>query len=120
MASGRTCVSEEAVQTSEGDRLLTTYKSPLYNIDGTVMGTVGVGIDITQERAYEQSLIDKNQALETIFRSLDCGVLTHSVDGTRILGVNQKALDILGYGHRTRDDGRWIRHDRSFGDRRRS
>ena len=107
MASGRTCVSEEAVQTSEGDRLLTTYKSPLYNIDGTVMGTVGVGIDITQERAYEQSLIDKNQALETIFRSLDCGVLTHSVDGTRILGVNQKALDILGYAteQEMMDDG---------------
>lgn len=40
-------------------RTLTTYKSPLYDIDGSVMGTVGVAIDITQERAYEQEIIKK-------------------------------------------------------------
>ncbi|MCI9130132.1 MAG: PAS domain-containing protein, partial [Eggerthellaceae bacterium] len=97
MASGKTCVSEEVVQTGEGTRLLTTYKSPLYDIDGSVMGTVGVGIDITQERAYENDLIEKTRTLETIFTSLDCGVLTHSLDGTQILGINQTALDILGF-----------------------
>ncbi len=97
MASGKTCVSEEVVQTGAGTRLLTTYKSPLYDLDGTVMGTVGVGIDITQERAYENDLIEKNHTLETIFTTLDCGVLTHSLDGSRILGVNRTALDILGF-----------------------
>lgn len=97
MSSGKTCVSEEQVMVGEEPHLLTTYKSPLYNIDGEVMGTVGVGIDVTQERAYEQDLIEKNHTLETIFTSLDCGVLIHSLDGTRILGVNQSALDILGY-----------------------
>ena len=53
MESRETCVSEEVVQTGEGKRLLTTYKSPLYDLDGSVMGTVGVAIDVTQERAYE-------------------------------------------------------------------
>ncbi len=97
MASGQTCVSEEVVQSGKDTKLLTTYKSPLYNPDGSVMGTVGVAIDITQERAYENDLIQKNETLETIFTSLECGVLTHSVDGSRILGVNKAALDILGY-----------------------
>ncbi|MCI8469721.1 MAG: PAS domain S-box protein [Eggerthellaceae bacterium] len=97
MTTERTCVSEETVQTGDGTRLLTTYKSPLYNPDGTVMGTVGVGIDITQERAYELSLVEKTRTLETIFTTMECGVLTHSIDGTRILGINQAALDILGY-----------------------
>ncbi len=97
MSSKKTCISEESVQTGEGMRLLTTYKSPLYDLDGSVMGTVGVGIDITQERAYEQSLLERNSTLETIFTSLDCGVLTHSMDGSHILGVNRTALDILGY-----------------------
>ncbi len=97
MATGTTCVAEETVQTGGGTRLLTTYKSPLYNIDGNVMGTVGVAIDITQERAYEQDLIEKNQTLETIFTAMDCGVLTHSIDGSRVVGVNQAALNILGY-----------------------
>ena len=97
METERTCVSEECVQTGNDTRLLTTYKSPLYNPDGTVMGTVGVGIDITQERAYEASLVEKTRTLETIFTTMECGVLTHSIDGSRILGINQAALNILGY-----------------------
>ena len=97
METERTCVSEECVQTGSDTRLLTTYKSPLYNPDGTVMGTVGVGIDITQERAYEASLVEKTRTLETIFTTMECGVLTHSIDGSRILGITQAALNILGY-----------------------
>ena len=97
MESRSTVVSEESVQTSEGTRLLTTYKSPLYNIDGSVMGTVGVAIDITQERAFENEIIEKNRNLENIFKSMDCGVITHSIDGSRIVGINQAALRILGY-----------------------
>ncbi|MDE6616458.1 MAG: PAS domain S-box protein, partial [Lachnospiraceae bacterium] len=97
MRKRKTCVSEETVQTGNGPRLLTTYKSPLYDIDGSVMGTVGVAIDITQEREYEQELIKKNLTLETIFTSLDCGIMTHSLDGTHIISINRAALNILGY-----------------------
>ena len=52
MSKKTTCVSEETIKTGDGERLLTTYKSPLYDLDGSVMGTVGVAIDVTQERAY--------------------------------------------------------------------
>lgn len=58
---------------------------------------VGIGTDVTQERDYEQELLKKNRTLETIFTALDCGVLCHSLDGSRILSVNQAALNILGY-----------------------
>ena len=64
METEKTLISEETIQTGEGLRTLTTYKSPLYNLDGSVMGTVGVGIDITQERNYEQEIVRKNQTLE--------------------------------------------------------
>ena len=39
-------------------RELTTYKSPLFDIDGSVMGTVGVAVDVTQERLYERMLLN--------------------------------------------------------------
>nr|WP_326125669.1 response regulator [uncultured Oscillibacter sp.] len=97
MESRQTCVSEETIQTGGGTRLLTTYKSPLYDLDGSVMGTVGIAIDVTQERAYEQKLIAKTQTLETLFTTLDCGIMCHSLDGSRILSVNRAALEILGY-----------------------
>ena len=97
MSTRKTCVSEETIKTGDGTKLLTTYKSPLYNIDGSVMGTVGVAIDITQERAYEQELIKRNRMMETVFTSIDCGVLCHTVDGSKILSINTAALKILGY-----------------------
>ena len=97
MSTKRTFISEESVKTGEGMRLLTTYKSPLYDLDGSVMGTVGVAIDVTQERAYEQEIIQKNHTLETIFTTMDCGVMCHTMDGANIIRVNRAALEILGY-----------------------
>lgn len=97
MSTKKTKVSEETIQTGEGERLLTTYKSPLYDIDGSVMGTVGIAIDITKTHAYEKEIIKKNKTLETIFTTLDCGILCHSIDGSRIISINAAALKILGY-----------------------
>ncbi|MCI8562914.1 MAG: response regulator [Lachnospiraceae bacterium] len=97
MEKQETCVSEEVVQTGAGTRLLTTYKSPLYDLDGSVMGTVGVAIDVTQERAYEREILRKNHTLETIFTSIDCGVMCHTADGSKVLSINKAALKILGY-----------------------
>ena len=97
MTTKRTCVSEETVMTGDGTRLLTTYKSPLYDLDGSVMGTVGVAIDVTQERTYEQEIIKRSRTLETIFTTMDCGIMSHSMDGSRIISVNEAALKILGY-----------------------
>ncbi len=97
MESRSTCVSEEQVESGEGTRFLTAYKSPLYDLDGSVMGTVGIGIDVTQERLYRETLLRRTNVLETLFTTLECGVLCHSLDGRRILSVNKAALDILGY-----------------------
>ncbi len=97
MTKKETCVSGEVIKTGEGMRMLTTYKSPLYDLDGSVMGTVGIGIDVTQERIYEQELIKKTNSLEAIFTGMDCGVMCHSIDGTHLISINRAALKILGY-----------------------
>jgi len=97
MDSRCTCVSDEQVESGEGTRFLTAYKSPLYDLDGSVMGTVGIGIDVTQERTYRETLLRRTNVLEALFTTLECGVLCHSLDGRRILSVNKAALDILGY-----------------------
>jgi len=101
MESKETAISEEVIQTGGGLRTLMTYKSPLYDCDGSVMGTVGVGIDVTKEHAYAQEIAQKNRALEMIFMAIDCGVLCHSVDGSHILNINRAALKILGYESRS-------------------
>ena len=97
METKETLVSEEVIQACGEQRILTTYKSPLYDLDGSVMGTVGIGIDVTKEQAYERELIRKNQTLETIFTSMDCGVMCHTLDGSHIISINRAALEISGY-----------------------
>ena len=97
MSTKQTFVSEETIMAGDETRTLMCYKSPLYNCDGTVMGTVGVGVDVTQERAYEQEIIRKNKTLETILATIDCGVMNHSLNDSRILNINRAALKILGY-----------------------
>lgn len=100
MSTRQTLVSGETIKTGDGMRMLTTYKSPLYDLDGSVMGTVGIGIDVTQERTYEQEIIKKNQTLETIFSNIECGVIAHNLDGSQIFNINTMALKILGYEDR--------------------
>ncbi len=97
MSKKKTLVSEEIIKVGDQMRTLMTYKSPLYDLDGSVMGTVGAAIDVTQERAFEQENLQRKQTLETIFATIDCGVLCHTVDGSRILSINTAALKILGY-----------------------
>ncbi|MCI9344701.1 MAG: GGDEF domain-containing protein [Lachnospiraceae bacterium] len=57
MEKGETCIFDETVKIGESMRELKTYKAPLFDLDGSVMGTAGVAIDVTQERLYEQMMI---------------------------------------------------------------
>ena len=57
MDKRETCVFDEDVKISDEMRKLKTYKSPLYDIDGSVMGTVGVAIDVTDLLMYQEMLI---------------------------------------------------------------
>ncbi|MDE6740417.1 MAG: PAS domain S-box protein, partial [Lachnospiraceae bacterium] len=70
---------------------------PLYDLNGSVMGTVGIAIDVTKEQAYEQEIIEKKRVLEMLFATMDCGVMCHSIDGTRVISINQAALRLLDY-----------------------
>ena len=57
MEKGETCVFDETVKIGDSMRELKTYKSPLFDLDGSVMGTLGVADDVTQERIYERMII---------------------------------------------------------------
>ena len=55
MNAKKTCVFEEKVKVKKEMRTLTTYKSPLFDLDGSVMGTVGWAHDITDEKKREDA-----------------------------------------------------------------
>ena len=58
---GMTCVFDEQVKAPEGMRLLKTYKTPIRDVDGRVMGTVGVARNVTKEREYQRKILEMAQ-----------------------------------------------------------
>lgn len=57
MDKRETCIFDEDVKISDEMRKLKTYKSPLFDLDGSVMGTVGVALDVTDLLMYQQMLL---------------------------------------------------------------
>ena len=57
MDKRETCIFDEDVKISDEMRKLQTYKSPLFDLDGSVMGTVGVALDVTDLVMYQEMLI---------------------------------------------------------------
>ena len=97
MSTKKQLVSTEVVEHSGDQKILKTYKSPLYDIDGSVMGTIGIGVDITENKAYEAEILKKANELENIFTNLNCGILRHTLDGKKMISINETALSMLGY-----------------------
>ena len=47
--------------------------------------------------ADQKELDNQTHVLEAIFSTTDCGMMRHTLDGSRIISINQAALSILGY-----------------------
>lgn len=83
MRARRTCLFDEQVKTKEGMRQFKTYKSPLFDYDGSVMGTVGVAHDVTDLGNIETEL-------EIFINSMPYAVVVLDTAGT-ILNLNERA-----------------------------
>jgi diguanylate cyclase (GGDEF)-like protein/PAS domain S-box-containing protein len=59
MEKRQTCVFDENVKIGDEMRKFDTYKSPLIDLDGSVMGTVGLANDVTKEKQYEAIMIQR-------------------------------------------------------------
>lgn len=83
-----TCLFEEKVLSKEGMRLFKTYKSPIFDDDCKVIGTVGVAHDVTD--------IKNNYAeLEIIIENIPFGILVYDKKGF-ILSANKRLTDYMG------------------------
>ncbi|WP_320019165.1 PAS domain S-box protein [Labilibaculum manganireducens] len=61
--AGKPSINEEELTFADGHKeILETIKTPIYENDGTFMGVLGIGRDITQRKKAQQELI-RNEAL---------------------------------------------------------
>lgn len=83
MRARRTLQFTEEVKCSRGMRQLRTYKTPVIDRDGvTILGTVGIGHDVTD-------LGNMSTEIEILLQSMPYAILLWNQDG-RILNVNVK------------------------------
>lgn len=85
MRSSTTLLFDEQVKTKSGMRQFKTYKSPLIDYDGTVMGTVGVAHDVTD-------LGNIRTELEIFIDSMPYAVVVLDTEGA-IANINERAED---------------------------
>jgi PAS domain S-box-containing protein len=56
-------------------------------------------VDKTDKKnmADQETIYKQGDALDTFFTTTDSGIMRHTIDGKKLLGINRAALEILGY-----------------------
>lgn len=100
ISSGTTYICDEPVQTREGIKQFTTYKTPLYDRYGNIFGTVGVGHDVTNfsNLGIELSILIESLPFPmTIFTS-DWNVVRMNANFSQLTGAyTQAQIDAFNY-----------------------
>jgi PAS domain S-box-containing protein len=79
--SGKGKVTEECIATPDGIKWHLTYKTPLFDETGNVIGTTGIAQDITEKKHYEELLVDAKEKAEsaTLAKSSFLSTMSHEI-----------------------------------------
>lgn len=88
---------EEAVFDDNNTLWVETYKTPIIDAQGKVLGTVGFASDITERKATEETkLQDSDLRFRGTLEQVAVGIIHASLDGC-FQQANQKFCEIIGY-----------------------
>ena len=98
LASGEPVTLEEEITDADGGiHVYLTTKSPLHAPDGSTIGLLAAGRDITGRKLAEEALRASSELQRRVFNALADGVLVHDASG-RIIAANPRAAEIFGMG----------------------
>lgn len=93
MASGKINISEEVVTDHNGTQnVFEIRKVPIYDVDQRMIGSIGIGTDVTERKKTEEKL----KLLASVFTSAKEGIVITNTSGI-IVDVNEAYALITGY-----------------------
>ncbi len=95
MATGRSLVFQERLDTAQGPRDFLTTKSPLRDAEGTIIGLFGISRDITELIQVEFALLESEGRFRALVEETLGGI--YIIQGDRFRYVNPEFAIIFGY-----------------------
>ena len=80
--TGQKITLEELIQNPDGMRWFETYKAPVFNVKGEVVGTTGFSRDITERKQIDSVLLKKDRILFAVAMCIEELLVSDSVDET--------------------------------------
>ncbi|MGA3191305.1 MAG: PAS domain S-box protein [Candidatus Bathyarchaeia archaeon] len=69
--------------------------APLLDHDGRFVGTIGIVLDITEQKKTKEAIKESEERFKSIFESVDDGLIYLDTTG-RIIEINRKAVEFFG------------------------
>lgn len=74
-----------------------SIRAPLINKDGHVTGVLGISIDRSEEKRYENKLVDQKLLYQTLFDNLNDAVIVYDYNKEKICSLNETALKMFEF-----------------------
>lgn len=95
MATKETMSCEEIIKVNDEERLFETFKTPIFDKNGNVIGTTGLARDITESKELHNSLIESKKQLEAILNNMPYMAWLKDED-SKYIAVNEAFAQSIG------------------------
>ena len=92
-------VDGRIINSMDEERLIKWHNSVMHDEDGNITHLISSGEDITEKRILENSVKESEQKYRQLFEKANDALILRS-EGGKILDVNKKACQMLGYSRK--------------------